>query len=227
MIRSILLFLTLSVSLTAFGQLQFSGGTELEGPTDIFDFEHKFNVQNVTDQEVTAYWQLIKGDDFPDEWSSFLCDNGSCYPDFIRNCPEAKPNVFAPGQSFEWTLHMKPKNTIGESQLTIRVFYPQAEGDSTYVDQIYDIRVGTSNTVEVSLAEMVIYPNPTTDYFGIKADDSVSKIGIYNVVGKQMKMINHRSGQSHNVQDLSKGIYLVRLMDDKGQVMKSMKLSKR
>lgn len=225
--KQFILTLFFLAPIVAMAQLTFPDDLTITGSAETTDFDHHFQVKNETDQEVSAYWELITSDDFPSEWSTFLCDNNSCYTSWIKNCPESKPNVFASGVSNEWILHLRPNQVAGSAQVTIRIHYPQASGDSTIVDHVFNITAETtSNTVEVDVAQLLIYPNPTSDFFQIQQDDAVAKIGVYNVVGKEMMMLEHSTGQSHNIQHLNKGIYLVRLLDAQGSVLKSMKLSR-
>jgi hypothetical protein len=58
-------------------------------------------------------------------------------------------------------------------------------------------------------------------------DDAVSAISIYNIVGRLVKTIKHSSGMVHDVTALRTGMYLVRLENKSGEVIKSMRLSKK
>lgn len=226
--RVLLLMMILSMGFVSQAQLDIDmSELSIEGSEMTADFDHHFDVLNTTGEEVTAYWELIPSEDFPEEWETFLCDNNLCYTPWVKNCPEGSPNMFAPNQTQQWILHLKPKGVMGTAQMTLRLHYPQASGDSLSVDHVFQIAAGTSSTVEIDLAELLIYPNPATDYIQIRNDESIKQINVYNVVGKQLRSFNHTAGQSHSVQDLNKGIYLVRLMNTQGEVVKSMKLSKR
>ena len=80
---------------------------------------------------------------------------------------------------------------------------------------------------DVDLATVKIFPNPTSDIFQVKSDEYVKTIGVYNVVGKLVEEMDHITGQTHSIEHLNKGMYLVRLISKEGQVIKTMKLSKR
>lgn len=71
-----------------------------------------------------------------------------------------------------------------------------------------------------------VYPNPTADFFKINNDKEVAKVGIYNLVGKQIAVVDHEEGQQHDVSAYRKGIYLIRLIDARGELIKSIRLSK-
>mgnify|MGYP001951136213 CR=1 FL=1 len=74
---------------------------------------------------------------------------------------------------------------------------------------------------------MVIYPNPTTDFIQLKNDESIATITIFNVTGRLVSKINHTSGMAHDVTSLRTGMYLVRLQNTNGDVVKSLRLSKK
>lgn len=72
-----------------------------------------------------------------------------------------------------------------------------------------------------------IFPNPTTDYFTITENPYVKSIQIFNVLGKQMATIPYQNGDGINISNFPNGLYLVRLQDDDGNVLKITRLTKR
>lgn len=72
--------------------------------------------------------------------------------------------------------------------------------------------------------ELSIYPNPTTDFFGIKHDSSVKKVIVYNWIGKKIQSFDHRKGNMYNVESLDKGIYIIRLFDEQDNLAKVLRL---
>lgn len=227
--KKILLFaIIFSWGLTVNAQLDIPAEfLTIVGSPDDADFDHHFDVVNTTDEEVNVYWEMILDDEFPVEWESFLCDKNLCYTPFVRNCPEGMINVINPSETSQWILHVRPNGVEGEGTICLRFHYPQMTGDSISVDNCFEIQAKTTSVVEVDLSELNLYPNPTNDIFKIKSDENIKKIGIYNVVGKLVQEMSHTAGEVHNVESLSKGMYLVRLMDSNSQVIKTMKLSKR
>lgn len=78
-------------------------------------------------------------------------------------------------------------------------------------------------TKEIS-QDLSIYPNPTTDFFGIKSDETVRKVVVYNWIGKKIQSFQHRKGNMYNVEGLDKGIYIVRLFDEQDKLSKVVRL---
>ena len=85
------------------------------------------------------------------------------------------------------------------------------------------------NSIEISIQKPVntnisIFPNPTTDYFKISTDLSISKIEIYNIIGKKIKTLKNTNSNTFAVSDLRNGIYLVRIFNSKNKVLKVIRL---
>ena len=74
---------------------------------------------------------------------------------------------------------------------------------------------------------MKIFPNPTTDYFTITDNPYVNSVEIFNIVGKQMAVTPFQNGDAINVAGFPNGLYLVRMLDDEGAVLKTTRLTKR
>ncbi len=66
-------------------------------------------------------------------------------------------------------------------------------------------------------SQVTIYPNPVNDSFTVKAN--VSSLNIYDITGKLVSEFkgSYRMGESFNVSDLNKGIYLIELKNEVGQ----------
>lgn len=85
---------------------------------------------------------------------------------------------------------------------------------------------GTQATAEVSLDELKIYPNPTTDFFQISNGIGVKKVIIYNMFGKEVKSFFYFNNAQYDVMDLRSGMYIVKMMDEKNKIVRSVKLHK-
>ncbi len=72
-----------------------------------------------------------------------------------------------------------------------------------------------------------VYPNPATNYFMLKNGGDVHTVLIYNIVGRQVKRFNVNSTQDRfTIQDLNKGMYVVRLFDKKNNVIQTIRMNK-
>ena len=56
--------------------------------------------------------------------------------------------------------------------------------------------------------------------------NNVAKVGIFNIVGKEVRSYRHNPGNTYEIDDLSRGIYIVRMLDAE-ETIKSIRLSKK
>ena len=76
------------------------------------------------------------------------------------------------------------------------------------------------------MASVSIVPNPANDYFSVSGE--ISKAEVYSVTGQLVKSFEgfYNSDYQFNIQDLNKGIYLVKVFDSQNK-SKTMKLIKK
>lgn len=80
---------------------------------------------------------------------------------------------------------------------------------------IKDAKLSTSQNY-INNSSVEIYPNPTTDFVYIKSDNILSKVEIYDISGKLI----HQSSITTkiDIRNFSKGNYILKLIDNKGNV---------
>ena len=83
------------------------------------------------------------------------------------------------------------------------------------------------STFQTKQEEITLFPNPTSEYFKVKNDDEVHEVAIYNLLAKRLKSFKHSNNKLYNIADLNKGLYIVRLFDDKGNSIKASRLTKK
>ena len=85
-----------------------------------------------------------------------------------------------------------------------------------------------SDKKEAVSLRVQVFPNPTTSHFGITEDLGIQKIIVFNLVGRKMKEYTDiAKDKRFFVGDLPKGMYLVQLLDTKGQILTTRRISKR
>ncbi len=114
------------------------------------------------------------------------------------------------------------------------------DGLASAADNVYTKHVVLTPTSATGIEEILnansvnLYPNPSVDQFSlsfnVKADDNYS-VAIYSLGGKLVKnfeSMNSNSGifnQSYDIQDISAGMYLVKISSKKEVVYKKLKVS--
>lgn len=77
------------------------------------------------------------------------------------------------------------------------------------------------------LSEIKIFPNPATDRFKISLPStSIKYITINNIIGKQISKVYASPNKFYNVEDLKKGVYIIRIFDNNEELVKALRLSK-
>ena len=219
------LFAFLLVTVGATAQVEISPGSlvlEAEGAEQIY---MDIIITNNTNESTEIYWNYEPAADYPENWRTQLCDLNLCYLWDSFSSSASLPNVIEAGQEAKFTI--KVKNVVeglpvsGSSYGILRLY-----DDADKTNEVAATSPVTA-TNDLQLDDLVIYPNPTTESFQLKNDGSVSSISIYNIVGRLVKTLNHTDGMVHDVTALRTGMYLVRLENKEGDILKSMRLSKR
>jgi hypothetical protein len=92
--------------------------------------------------------------------------------------------------------------------------------------RIYGNQASTLGTDMFELnGEIYLYPNPATNYFTLNA--TTSKLEIYSLSGQLVKSFNANQAKEYqfSVSDLSKGMYIVKALNENNEV-KVLKLLK-
>ena len=95
-----------------------------------------------------------------------------------------------------------------------------------FVDAIYNPEEDTTSTGTYILAEeqqIIVYPNPATNYINIDAPDNYS-FEIYSIIGE--KMVDTKDKQV-DISYFDKGIYFIVIKNEKGRSVKCEKILKR
>jgi len=139
---------------------------------------------------------------------------------------------------YEWDFgDNTPKSTLanpthtyateGNYLVTLKVI-----NDCTDYSIGLDIHVNLSTgvvTLSKETADLSIYPNPGRDLVTVRNNSTniqMKSVTIYNIVGAQVYHSAHISGEQHSVSvsSLPAGIYSVRIVTDKGQMIKKLEV---
>jgi len=72
-----------------------------------------------------------------------------------------------------------------------------------------------------------VYPNPASDYFSINEVSHLKEVIVINLVGQEVKRFVASPHSKYDISELTRGLYLIRLVDKKGEIVKTVRLSKR
>lgn len=177
------------------------------------------------DSTYTIFWKLEKNPaTFESAWEIFVCDLNLCYTAAVESCPPSKPNMFTNNSNL-FQFHFKPNGVAGSSVVGVKLY-----ADKNFTQEVYstsiNISSSTSSTKDLNNVNIKVFPNPATDYFQVTNGSSVKKVVLYNMFGKEVKSYFHYNNAQHEISELKTGMYIVKMMDDKNKVIKSLKLNK-
>ncbi len=73
-----------------------------------------------------------------------------------------------------------------------------------------------------------IFPNPAIDFIELAdAKGDVNVIHIYNLLGREVLRFKVAEGVKYNIAKLPAGIYLVQMLDERGEVIATQRMHKR
>lgn len=166
-----------------------------------------------------------------------VCDNNNCYAattstNFNPSIGIDKPFVLDPGETFDgFLLHILPAFDAGCCEVKIH-FSTTENPDVILTTAVFDVRVNDqscslSSTDEfANFGKIITFPNPTTGQFTINDNPFVKEIAVFNLFGQKICHYQHTNGQSHNIETAPDGLYLVQLLDENGETLKTVRLTK-
>lgn len=187
---------------------------------------------NATTETLQLRWTVSKIN-VPGMWYGQLCDNNGCYPwEVSTNVTDftSDPTLdLAPGDTSLMDFGIRHRGEAGTGTYEIKV--TTVQDTATVLGTItYEFTVesdGTSSINEFNKAAVKVFPNPTDSYFTLTENPYVKEVQIFNIVGKRMLFTPYQDGTAVNVSSFPNGLYLVRMLDRDGEVLKTTRLTKR
>ena len=114
--------------------------------------------------------------------------------------------IKAGSHTLEWFYDKNMRNSAGEDRCWIDdILFPV----NTFV-------LGVESIVEEK--SIVLYPNPTENFFNIEADN-IQSVEMFDVMGSKIMSHNVTSSNVIDVTNIPDGLYFVRILDDDGNVI--------
>jgi len=224
MVKNLLLFSLMLLSSAVFAQLSIDISSPIihgEGGVGD-DIMVEVEVTNTSNRHLNLLWTRHEVA-IPEMWKTHVGDFTSS-TDFA---PEEQAIHLTPGESFMLQMHAKTFGQAGFAQVELDLY------DAEKQEHILGVVKATFEAADVntrsdakSTEAIRIYPNPTSDYFRIYQSTAVSRIEIYNIVGKRIAAYPASQDGQYDVIDLQNGMYLVRLIAADKSVIKTVRLSK-
>lgn len=216
----LLLFTTLSLQAQQFSAAQMS---VIRAGTADEEISPQVALENHSRSPVRLAWR-IENVDMPSNWERSFCDV-DCH-----TAIESSGFFMLPTQGTDLRLNFRPNGKPGFGRIEVVIYEPQ-DSTRTAVRLIFNAsaqRLVTTRSLANTSAAVMIYPNPATEY--IRIDDTqgqVSRLDIFNLLGKKVTSYEVQGeNEKYNVSRLQKGVYLVRLIDGNGKVLRTQRINK-
>jgi hypothetical protein len=156
-------------------------------------------------------------------WTTLVCDSQGCWTAAQNTAPD--PIELMAGQSGNLDAYIRPARLAGSATIDIKVTEIGNTANTATVRYVFS----TSTAVKNLRADdnlLRVYPNPSVDHFSLPDNSGVSRVVVYNIIGRQVKSYAVQDGQRYNVADIPDGIYIVRLLGANGATLKTIRLNK-
>ncbi len=183
-------------------------------------------LENEGNSPITIYWEQLRAN-VPDGWEVVVCDK-RCYSTLVKK----KSFTLAPGERLsDFRVSFRPNGINGIGTVEVKLYNPAQPSDAQTVmfsasaqsSSLFNNNSSTSNVEKPS-----VYPNPAIEHIMIRDQQAEVKfLEIYNVVGRKIKSFAvHHEGDKYNVSGLPRGMYMIRLLDQNRNIIRTQRISK-
>ncbi|MEM6698099.1 MAG: T9SS type A sorting domain-containing protein, partial [Bacteroidota bacterium] len=157
-------------------------------------------------------------------------DKNAAYPEFVdSNIDDAlyinEPVILKPKERVRLDVYLTPNGKIGSAIIGIDVSLADSPEVVISSDEFH-VKV-RSRFRQRQQKGTRIFPNPSVNFLNLSNMDDVDRLVVYNMVGRAVKTFEVEEGTRYEVGNLPDGIYLVGLFDKKGNILKTVRISKR
>lgn len=198
--------ITLLICLPVFGFAQFPMDILIEEVIDTISldsakYSQEFEIDNEFESVDTVYWEFTRTQ--PEEWAVSVCflPNG-CYPDPMGVFDE----IVTPGVDHTFKIETFFNETCGDGDY--QIVFLESPTKLEVLDQL-NVKINIpciSNLDETKLVDLIVYPNPTTDFLVVSRDD-LKQVYITSTDGRVFKP--SQSGNQIDVSNLIPGNYIL------------------
>lgn len=186
-------------------------------------------MKNTSGDTLYVRWEVVVIS-APAEWKFLFCDKNQCYSTTTTtNWDPAndieEPAILAPGEEGTMDLHIRPRLVAGACEVEVRLSLI-SNPNNVLTTGVFQVTVPTG-VDEISVRNLRIFPNPSSDYFAVTNSQGLHKIVMYNVVGRAVRSFEVLEGKKYYIADLPDGIYLASLVGNNDEVLRTLRVSKR
>ena len=194
------------------------------------------SIINVASTSAEIAWKVV-ATNFPPDWlaCSGFCDRVLCY-DAPSLWPSGTsghfPMVSAPDTAnFYLSLDPACPSSTGCYFITVRLNNSVTTTDTATITYIIcKPAPATAITATSKIGDVNLYPNPADNELNVVYSSAadIKTIAIYNIIGKAVNVYKTTvsTGAQLNLDHLSPGVYFIRLMNSRGDVVNTRKFTR-
>ncbi|MCC6725978.1 MAG: T9SS type A sorting domain-containing protein [Saprospiraceae bacterium] len=191
-------------------------------------------ITNTSNQNIKVKWQLdLSGTECPSTWQYAICDTNACYSFGVFsniNSPNPGPNApvnLKPNDVSRIDIHIRPTGTEGCCSPVVK-FTEVTGGAIDLGSATFEVCITPLSSVKDQSPYLNIqaFPNPTTGHFSLTDNPFVKQIAVYNLFGQKVCHYQHTNGATHDFNNAPAGLYLVNLLDENGEMLKTIRMTK-
>ncbi len=191
------------------------------GETTNFDSYAHATIKNITNVRDSLRWERTVLN-LPEGFSTAVCDPIQCYFPSVSS----KDFALAPGESGPLDVHFyNPLETSGAGLVHVKVTNVNVPSDMVTGIYIYNTTT-TSTNHPLPVAQVHLFPNPTTEGFTLDNASEVAGVRIFSLDGRQVAHLNPSADQRYSLANQPVGTYIVALLAQNGKIFQAVELQK-
>ncbi len=189
-------------------------------------------IASQSNDPITIVWERTV-ENYPSNFGGTqICDKNQCYAASI----DSQGFVLPAKDTTKLDVHFINQENTGQAYVKVKVYVDRdSAATASYIHYQAKQTTSTNEATEELKANAAstikIYPNPVEDYLQVKnqGNQDIKKIDVHNILGS--KVLTHRAEPNAiinrlNMQDLKKGIYMVRVYGENNRVLMTKSISK-
>jgi len=153
-------------------------------------------------------------------WENAICDFNACYATTV----DSAEVLLAPGDSSNLDVHIRPNGIEGSAHIELVAFDINDPANLAEGSYFFNQTLSISG---IETESIKIFPNPAYDYFQITSYEKVEQVMVYSLLGRHLRTFMAYQNEKFDISDLQRGMYLIRMIDRKKDVIKTLRLNKR
>lgn len=201
------------------------------GSASEFELVGNNYIENNTGNELTVVWKRTINN-LPSGWTSSICDKTACW---AANT-DSKTFSILGNKTDKLDVHFYPNNNPGTAYVEM-LAWVQGDSANTVVKSTYKATADVSSNVVAAAKKnynVGIYPNPVKDNMFVSGlpENQSFKVELYSLLGTKVVSYTLSSGAAQggthqvDMQELPKGVYMVRIMDKNMNLIYNKSISK-